>query len=455
MKKRTCFSLFILYSSLMISLSIPAKAQDTNQKMSLKDCIDYALKNNYEVHKSKLDQEESRYKTNEVKGSGLPQLKGTASFDDYLAMPTTILPGEIIGAPGTTVPVKMGTQYRASAGIEASQMIYNPTFFVGLKAAKSAEELYKTRTQLTEEDVIYQVSTLYYDILNSQQQIQSVQSNIEKIDSLYTITDFQYKNDLARKVDLNRIKVNRTSIQVKLNNIEAAIAQQKNYLQILMGMPVDMEIYLDSAPLDFVETPQNLESGFNPTNRINIHALNQQKDLLELEKRSIQSQYLPTLNAYGSYSVQAMRNEFDLFDGKQPWFNIGVVGLQFNLPIFDGLQKRNRIMQSKVRIEKMEKDIQQATQSVNMEYENAKELLAISLNSIKAQDDNVQLAEEVYQQTNLMYQEGLTGLTELLDAESSLREAKIAYVSEVIKYKKAKLNMIKAEGNLSNYTNIL
>jgi outer membrane protein len=454
MQKLKCLSFFTLCSMFILSFPISGTAQ-TSEQMTLTACIDYALKNNYEVQKAKLDQDESSYLTKEIKGSGLPQIKGTAGVDNYLSLPTSILPGEIIGAPGTHIPVKFGTKYVASAGIEASQMIFNPAYFVGIKAAKSVEELYRIKSQLTEEEVIYQVSTLYYDILNSTQQLQSVQSNIQKIDSLYSLTDSQYKNDLARKVDLNRIKVNRTSLQVTLNNIEAAIAQQKNYLQILMGMPVQTDISLDSSPIGIESIYQDYENSYDPSKHSTIHALNQQKELLTLEKKSIQSQYLPTLNAFGSYSVQAQRNKFDLLDGQQPWFDVAVIGLKFNLPIFDGFQKRNKIMQSKVKIEKLEKDLQQTTESINMEFENSKTLLSISYNSIRVQEDNVQLAEEVYDQTRLMYQEGLGGLTELLDAEAALREAKIAFTSEVIKYKKARLNMIKAEGNLSNYSTIL
>ncbi|KAA6338885.1 hypothetical protein EZS27_013149 [termite gut metagenome] len=88
-----------------------------------------------------------------------------------------------------------------------------------------------------------------------------------------------------------------------------------------------------------------------------------------------------------------------------------------------------------------------------MNYQNAIAQLKTIYESVQAQNENLQLAEKVYGQTILLYKEGLANLTDLLETENSLHEAKTAQTSEMIRYKKAKIDLLKANGTLENLLN--
>jgi outer membrane protein TolC len=105
-------------------------------------------------------------------------------------------------------------------------------------------------------------------------------------------------------------------------------------------------------------------------------------------------------------------------------------------------------MQTKMRMQKLKTDIDEAEQTIRMNYENATAQLAVSRQSVKAQEENLQLAEKVYRQTTLLYAEGLASLTDLLETETSLREAQILHVAEIIRYRKTEIDLMKAGGNL-------
>lgn len=186
---------------------------------------------------------------------------------------------------------------------------------------------------------------------------------------------------------------------------------------------------------------------------IQVQLLEKEYELNVLNRKSIQAGYYPTLVAFGQQSWSAQRNEFNFLDNTQPWFQQTIVGLKLEVPIFDGFEKHHQIQQSKIDIEKLELDRIQLDRNVDMTYQNAREQLVNSMKSVEAQRENKQLAQEVYDQTQELYAEQVGSLTDLLDAETSLRESQINYIREVLKFKKAELDLLKAQGQLRQLSN--
>jgi outer membrane protein TolC len=87
------------------------KAQDNTQKFTLQQCLDFALNNSYAVRRSNLDIREADYRKQEALADVLPQVNATGSFDNNLAIAKVVLPGEIIGQPGTSIAAELGTKY--------------------------------------------------------------------------------------------------------------------------------------------------------------------------------------------------------------------------------------------------------------------------------------------------------------------------------------------------------
>jgi len=98
-------SLLMLLALLAGSMSF-ARAQ--SGPMTLQQCVQYGLTKNKGVLKSKLEVDRLNEKRSETRADYLPQVTGTVSFQDNLKLQTSILPGELIGQPGTQVPVQFG-----------------------------------------------------------------------------------------------------------------------------------------------------------------------------------------------------------------------------------------------------------------------------------------------------------------------------------------------------------
>ena len=440
-----------LVFGLLLSLAGPSfsQSQPSPAVLTLQESVKYALENNETIKKAFLDEKSAAYKIKEVTGSGLPQLSATGTLTMNPVLATQLIP-DFRDSTGTKkMALQFGTKYVASAGLSVQQLIFNKSFFVGLEAAKTTKDLYRLRTQMSEEEVIYNVSSAYLQLLQTREQFNTIDANFKRLEQLEKIVNLQYRNDIATKVQLNRVTVNKTNLENTRQTLQAAYDQQLNALKFFMGMPVEQPIIVaEEAPNLQIPVLAKEDASSVLYNRVDYQLLNKQKQLLSLNEKNIQARYFPSLVGFGNLGTSAQRNEFTFFDTNEPWFNNVAIGLQLNVPIFDGFQRRNQIKQARIEVEKVNQDIAQVTNATNMALTNAATQMQASLTSVQAQERNVTLAQEVYRNTNEIYKEGLSPLTDLLDTEVSLREAQTNLNNERLKYQLAQLTYLQAKGEL-------
>lgn len=433
-------------SVLFFLLVIQVNAQN-NLELTLSKAVQYGLKNNYRIQNAIYEQEKAEYKVGEVKSSAFPQLTAEGQFQNSPNLPTQILPGEIVGQPGNDVEVQFGTSHNANGTLKATQLLYSQEFFTGLKAAKASEELYMLQKINSEEEAIYEIAKAFYGVLQVKSQISVLDSNLNMINQLKELMKVQFENDVVTKTDYSRIKVNQVNLETQLQSLEASYEQQLNYLKLVLGMPISTEItVVEPSNLNNISI-QNLSS--EPSNQIQLDILKKQEALTVLNKKSIRAGYTPTLSLFGQQSWQAQRNEFNFFDNSQPWFQQTFWGVQLSIPIFDGFKKQRQIQQTDIDLQQLKLQQRQVEQQLDMQYTNSRKQLTNSLNAVKAQEQNKKLAKEVYDQTKLLYQEQVEGLTELLDAEQAYRNAQTNYYNELIKFKVSELDLLKSKGTIT------
>lgn len=443
MKTQINFILTTLFALIFINVS---QAQESIETFSLKEALNYALTNSIEIQKSILDQEQADYAVAEIRSQALPQITGSGDLNYFPNIPTQLLPGEIIGQPGIQVPIQFGTEYTLSGGFDLSQKIFDQSLMTGLKAVKTSEELYTLLKIQTDEDVIYQVSATYYQLLELQAQINSLDSNIVKMRELENIMRDQFDNEMVTKIDYSRIKVNRTNMETTLQSLQTTEEQQKNLLKVLMGMPVEIDIALiNNGEMDETSL-RSLQ--FDKNKPIEIQLIEKELELNVLNQKNIKAGYYPSLSAFANQSWQAQRNEFNFLSSNAPWFQQTIVGLRLSVPIFDGFYKKSKVQQSMIAIKKLELDQINADRNLDVRYLNAREALVNTIKSVQAQKENEILAQEVYDQSQDLYKEQVGTLTDLLDAENALRNAQVNYRRELLKFRKAELDVLQAQGQL-------
>ncbi len=435
---------------------ITAGAQAQTPSLTLKECLTTALKSNQNIAISRYEEQIGEQQIIQTRSRALPQVNANANFTDNFKKQVIVLPGEFVGQPGTTVAQEMGTTYNAGMAVEANQAIFDMAAFTGIQASKAAREYYKVNTARTEDEVINAVAQLYYQILAFQEQIKVIDTNIARLTGLVASTEGQYKNGLARKIDLDRIRVNLTNAQTQKLESENRLQSLYNNLKVQMGYAIDVPLQLSDLPLQEVEakaTNYSLQNDFNLSNRNEMRLLEAQRDLYSLQIKSIQAEYYPRLSAFFSYNYNGVGNDFgDMWrkNGSDIWYGVGAFGARLSIPIFDGFARRSRVAQAKISLFENEKQREYTALQLTAGYRNSQAQMLNNISAIKAQRDNVKLASEVYTSSQENYNLGLASLTDLLDAQSSFVNARNSYTQALFNYKIAELEIIRSTGNLKN-----
>lgn len=441
---------FVFVASLFFSQNVSAQ----NQTLTLKDAIKYALQNKADAKKAKLDVENSNYQIQEVRSRALPQISANGNMTYNPILQLNALPGDIFGAPGTTVLAPLGQEWTSGAGVSLTQTIFDQSVFTGLKAAKTTREFYQINQQLTEEKVIENVANAYYQVFVQREKLAVVDSNYVNTSKVREIIKGQFENGLAKKIDLDRMTVNLYNINTQRQQLINAVQLQENSLKFYMGMPIATNIVIPKE--EFQVTPQALSETPNTANRTEYLVLEKQEQLLNYQKKSVIAEYYPTLSITGSYNYLGQGPEMPLFakpaDGVY-WTDYSAIGLNLKIPIFTGFGTRAKVRQADVEIRRIQEDMADTKLSLDLAYENAKTQINNSLITINNQRENVQLAQEVLDNTKNNYYNGLAPLTDLLDAENSHVEAQNNYTSALLDYKLAEIQLIKAKGELKTLSN--
>jgi outer membrane protein len=422
-------------------------AQSQSGPLTLQQCIQYGLSNNTGVLKSKLEIERSEEKKGETRSGYLPQVNGTVSALDNLRLQTMILPGEFIGQPGTKVPVQFGTKYNITAGLDATQVLYNQQLIGSMKITEQSTKISEINSRKTEEQLMYDIASAYYAAQVALTQKTIVESNLAQVDTLLKLTNIQFENGFAKQLDLDRLTVSQMNLRTDLANSETTYQQQLLLLKFYMGMPLETTIEL---PVINDKEQGNMLINMETLNRTDLDLIQAQKGLYELNLQQIRHGYIPTLSFTFHSAVQLQQNNLRIFGKDANWYPLSYVGLNLNVPIFDGLQKNYQVKQTKLQIQQSDLDEQNLTESLKMQRTNANNALTTNRLAMESQQRNVELARKVYETTQAQYVGGIATMTDIVNAETSMREAQTNYLRALVQVKLAELDLIKTTGNISS-----
>lgn len=449
LKKYLTYSLLLLFPAFSYAqeevqtISLP----DT---LTLKESIEIGLTNSRSLKKAILDEEKAKYSREEVRGAGLPQLSVYGQYNNFLDVFPQAVPGGIFGGePNSLQVISLGVPQSLKAGAQLNQLIFSNSYLIGLKAAKTGEEFYRILAMQTEEAVIHDISMNYLGTIELELQQEALLANIDQLTELQKILQSQYENDFARKVDLNRVKVNLTAVQSELENLKIAIYQRQGYLKLLMGVPVETPITLDHSVAK-LGMDEFKVGGFNPFDRKDIQLLGVQQQLYEYEFKNIKSQHLPQLVGFADFNKNAFSQNFDFMSEGKSWYQGFLIGLKLEIPIFDGLQTRSKAAQSKVNAQQLSLDRIQAEDAAVLEYRTAVNKYYSSQTTLEALSENLALANDVVKDSYLLYKEGLSPLTDLLQAETTQRVAQSNYNKQLIQVRISQLEILKSTGQITN-----
>ncbi|HWJ26667.1 MAG TPA: TolC family protein [Flavisolibacter sp.] len=449
----------------VLLLSVGVSSAQNRYELTVKEAVDLAFKNVNQLKNAQLDYKIQEAQNKEITGQALPQISGTAGAQYYFQLPRFLFPDasetgiynvlikEGLLPSGTKIPVPVMQQvsfqqpWNLSVGATLTQLLFQPDVFVGLQARKAALNLSASAIDVAKEAIRDSAYKRYYAILIAQKQLDFLDSSLVRLQKLYHDDSIMYKNGFAEHLDLDKV-------QVQLNNVQTSRTLVKNvldvsYAALKFAIGVSQK---DTVVLTEELTNQSVKDGvlddsFKYEDRAAIRSLEYAKQLRSLDVKRNKLSVLPTVALAGNYSLSAMGPNF-FTDANTTWFKSAYAGLNVNIPIFSGFQRKYKLAQAELTLQKSENDISNVKQAIDFEQVVNKDLLSNSLLSLDVQERNLQLAQRVYNSTKLKFEQGVGSSFEVLQSDTEYQTAQSNYFNALYNAVIAKISYLSALGKL-------
>ncbi len=434
---------------IFLSFTCPQSFAQQTDSFTARQAADYALRNSAQVKNALIDIEMQRQTNKEITSGAYPQINGNISLNNYLSLPTSLIPAEFTGGPpGTFIPLKFGTKYSANYGADVQQLLFDGQVFVGLMARRTAIQFATKTAEVTEEMIKANVYKIYYQLVVGYKQIESIDANISRFEKLLHDTREIYKNGFAEKLDVDKVEVQLNNLNTEKlkaqNQLEAGIEA----LKFLMSIPQKDKLVLTDSLTEEELRSNMLDEAYSYSDRKEYQMLTILSELDRFNVRRYKLSKLPTVSGFFNYSKNAQRKTFDFFKGGGDWFTTSLIGFKLNVPIFDGGARNARIEKARLELQKTSNNIEQLKLSIDNDVAQAKLKMKNALATMESQKRNIQLAEQVYNTTKLKYEQGLGSNQEIYNAQTELRMAQNNYYSSLYDAITAKIDYLKAAGKL-------
>jgi OMF family outer membrane factor len=247
---------------------------------------------------------------------------------------------------------------------------------------------------------------------------------------------------MIKKSDVTKVELQKAQLLTQQDMAANSYEQVINALKFSMGIPTTQNIQIETQ----IEN-QNIQDYLNQQH-VDLQLANTQNRFIASELNTLRNSRLPSVALLGSYSQTGFGYD------KKPdeflkFFPVSFAGIQVSYPLFNGTVTNRKIKQKKIEVQNSELQVALVKDHNEMLIENAIQRRLVARQIIENTSRQIILATTVYEQMVLQQKEGTASLTEILLADNALREGQQAYLSAIVDYLKADLELKKLTGNIS------
>jgi OMF family outer membrane factor len=415
------------------------------QILTLKQCIDTAQvnNNNLKIGRNFISIGDERYK--EAKAGLIPRISVNADYKYFADLPYQLLPLSVFGGPdGQFKEAQFGVPHNMNASVQLTMPLYNTQVYGAIQTSKVASELTHLQLQKTEEQVFFEIANLYYNAIILHHQEAFIDSNLLNSKRLLNNMKLLHEQLLVKSTDLSKSELQLKQLNTQKESVNSKYQQILNALKFAMGISIQRNIQID--PVIQFQYPEEYQT----FSSIDVRVSEIQNRLLKVELNTLKKSKLPMLSLFGTYGSTGFGYD------KQPnsflkFYPVGFTGLQLSFPLFNGAVSQQKVNQKRFELKNNELQNSLLTEQNAMQVENAKLQLNLAQRSIKTISDQLNLAQTIYEQTLVQQKYQTASLNDVLLSDNALREAQQTYLSSVVDFLKAELELKKSTGNILSF----
>ena len=416
------------------------------QVWSLQQCIDTAQVYNKKLQVNRNDIAIGEQREKEAKANLNPKVTANADYKYFTNLPYQLLPLNALNpaAPeGEFRAAQFGVPHNINLNLQLSMPLYNPQLYGAIQTTKIASEWIELQYQKLEEQIFFDISNLYYNAQILHHQLAFIDSNLINAERLFKNIQLLNEQLLVKGTDVSKVKFQVAQLTSQKVGVKSKYEQVLNALKFTIGLSLENNLQIETNIL--------YENSFDYSSlsTLDFRMAIIKNRWLGLELNTLnKSRYLPSLNLFANYGTTGFG-----YNGKPngflDFYSIGFAGIQLSYPLFSGTVTERKINQKALELKNNELQMGLINEQNYLQVENAKLQRKTAKNTVETLTEQIQLAQIIYEQTIVQHKLGTATITDILLADNSLREAQQTYLSAVIDYLKADLELKKFTGNIS------
>ena len=435
---------------LLLLLPFAGKGQSRDTlRVNLEIALQVALSDNPMIQIADQEIKRVDYAKKEAWYGLIPTLSGAASINKYALPAKMSMFGMIMDNPA---------DYMGSATLTLSLPLVVPALWKSIQMTELQMQMANEQARASKITLRNEVTKAYYQILLAQDSYNTLKEGYELAKQNYEEARQRFDLGLAAEYDYISAEVQMQNLIPTISQVENGIAQAKSYLKVLMGVDLSIPVSVEGKLTDFERNIGGFihTKDFSLANNSDLIQLDIQQQQLQKQFELQRTQRLPTLvgfTRYG-YSLSATK-DVTLQLGEMPMQLVArsdrysdgyLVGLQLNIPIFNGFTNIMREKQIKTSAKTLQIQRGYVQDNLNLQATVANDAMSKAIEQMEASKKGIQLAETGYKISQERYNNDMGTMLELRSASQALTQAKLSYNQAIADYLAAKADYEKVIG---------
>lgn len=419
--------------------------QELPKRLTIKEAVAFGQENNRQILNASREVQKAYKERWSTIAIGLPQISATANYQNFLELPTSLIPAQFFGGKeGDFAEVQFGTPQIMDGGITLQQLIFDGSYIVGLEASNVFLEISKNILEKTALEIKKNIISTYSSVLLIKENILFLKNNLDNLVENLEEVRALFTNGFEEEESVEQLRLTLSGIQTQLRYAENAEKITLNMLKLLMGFPAN-------APLELLDTlesftmdglfEQEFKSDFNLANNVDIKIATTQLRSESLLYRYEKSKSLPRLAAFINGNYTGNSETFSFTDSDQKWFGAALFGINLQVPIFSSFKRRAQSQKAKIALDQAETTLEETQERINIEVQGALNDYKLAIETYLTNKENLTLANRIEQKNQSKYFEGMASTFELRQAQLQLYSAQNNYISSIQSVIQKKLNL--------------
>ena len=333
---------------------------------------------------------------------------------------------------------------QATAKLQFSQLIFSGQYIIGIQTAKLARQISEQNLEFNELNIKESVINGYYLVLITEESLDILEQNLENLKETMEQTENMFNAGMAEKTDVDQIRITVNQLENSRNALNRNLELNYNMLRFQLGLDANVEIRLTDN-LESLFTSLQPETAltvpFSIENNVTYQIMKSQeeinKKLLDMEHWN----FAPTLAGFYNYNAKIMTTGFDMTPNH-------LAGLSLAVPIFSSGMRKARVDQARIDYSMAQTNKSILEDQLTLQEKQFKYNLQSSLENFFTQQENVEVAQSVYDSYRRKFEQGMASSLDLTQANSNYLDAESNYLSAIMEVMNAKLQLDKLMNNL-------